>query len=69
MVLGKLTVPGRPACFDLSIARAYYVCSGCGMFCHFFSPLSSLSSSLGDGLIETETLSQRAIKPKQPTNK
>ena len=44
-----------------------------GVFGHFYSPLSFLSSfslSLGDGPIETEILSQRAVKPKttnQPT--
>ena len=45
-----------------------------GLFGHFYSRLSFLSSfslSLGDGLIETEILSQWAVKPKatnQPTN-
>ena len=56
MVLGKLPVPGRPTNLDHSRARAYCVCSRCGwgMFGHFFSRLSFLSSfslSLGDGPI------------------
>ena len=56
MVLGKLSVPGRPTNFDYSRARAYCPCRRCGwgLFGHFFSPLSFLSSfslSLGDGPI------------------
>ena len=38
-----------------------------GLFGHFYSHLSflfSFSLSLGDGLIQTEILSQRAVKPK-----
>ena len=57
-------------------ARAYCACSRCGwgLFGRFFSRLSflfSFSLSLGDGLIQTEILSQRAVKPEttnQPTN-
>ena len=69
MVLGKLPVPRRPANLDYSRARAYCACSGCGcgLFGHFFSRLSflfSFSLSLGDGPIQTEILSQRAVKPK-----
>ena len=46
MVLGKLPVPGRPTNLDHSRARAYCTCSRCGwgMFGHFFSCLSFLSS-------------------------
>ena len=56
MVLGKLPVPGRPAGFDCSRARAYCACSrgGWGLFGHFFSRLSflfSFSLSLGGGPI------------------
>ena len=68
MVLGKLPVPG---CYNLddSRARAYCACSRCrrGLFGHFYSLLSvlfSFSLSLGDGLIQTELLSQRVVKPK-----
>ena len=67
MVLGKLPVPGRPTNLDHSRARVYCACSRCGMFGHFFSRLSFLSSfslSMGDGPIWTEILSQRAAKPK-----
>ena len=60
---------------DYSRARAYCVCNRCrwGLFGHFYSNLSFLSSfslSLGDGPIQTEILSQRAVKHKtnQPTN-
>ena len=61
---------------DYSRTRAYCTCSRCGwgLFAHFYSHLSFLSSfslSLGDGPILTEILSQRAVKQKatnQPTN-
>ena len=69
MVLCKLPVSGRPTNLDSSRARAYCAGSMCGwgLFGHFFSRLSflfSFSLSLGDGPIETEILSQRAVKPK-----
>ena len=53
MVLGKLPVPGRPTSLNESRARAYCSCSRCGLglFGHFYSHLSFLSSfslSLGD---------------------
>ena len=54
MVLGKLPVPGRPTSLDDSRPRAYCACSRCGLFGHFYSHLSFLSSfvlSLGDGSI------------------
>ena len=41
--------------------------AGGGLFGHFYSRLSFLCSfflSFGDGPIETEILSQRAVKPK-----
>ena len=68
-MLGKLPMPGRPTNMDYSRARAYCACSGCGwgLFGHFYSRLSflfSFSLSLGDGPIQTEILSQRAVKPK-----
>ena len=46
MVLGKLSVPGRPTNLDNSMARAYCSCSRCGLglFGHFFSRLSFLFS-------------------------
>ena len=46
MVLGKLSVPGRPNNLDLSRARAFCACSRCGwgLFGHFFSRLSCLFS-------------------------
>ena len=33
MVLGKLSVPGRPTNLDNSRARTYYACSRCGRGC------------------------------------
>ena len=53
MVLGKLPVPGRPTSLDKSRARAYCTSSRCGwgLFGHFYSHLSFLSSfslSMGD---------------------
>ena len=47
-MLGKLSVPGRPASLDDSRARAYSACSRCGwgFFGHFFPRLSFLSPSL-----------------------
>ena len=69
MVLGKLLVPGRPTILDFCRARAYCACSRCGwgMFGQFYSHLSffccSFSLPLGDGLIQTKILSQRAVKP------
>ena len=56
MVLDKLPVPGRPSNLADSRARAYCACSGCGwgLFGHFYSHLSFLSSfppSLRDGPI------------------
>ena len=53
MVLGKLPVPGRSTCLDMSRARAYCSCSRCGwgLFGHFYSYLSflfSFSLSMGD---------------------
>ena len=52
-----------------SRAGAYCACSRCGwgLFGQFYSPpsfLFSFSLSLGDGPIETEIRSQRAVKPK-----
>ena len=56
MVLGKLSVQGRPNNLDKSRTRAYCACSRCGwgLFGNFFSRLSFLFSfflSLGDGPI------------------
>ena len=41
MVLGKLSVPGRPTNLDKSRAGAYCSCIGCrwGLFGHFYSRL------------------------------
>ena len=76
MVLGKLSVPGRPTIL-MTVEQGPIVLAadaGGGWFGLFYSPpsfLSSFSLSLGDGPIQTEILSQRAVKPKptnQPTN-
>ena len=44
MVLGKLSVPGRPTDLDNSRARAYCACSRCGLGCFdiFLSSIFSL---------------------------
>ena len=79
-VLGKLSVLGCPTIkknLDCSRTRAYCACSrwGWGLFGHFFSGLSLLSSFsllFGEGPIWTEILSERAVKPKranQPKSK
>ena len=72
MVLGKLLVPGRPTNLDHSRARAYCTCSRCGwgMFGHFFSCLSFISSP---SLWETARYRLKyclkgPLSPKQPTN-
>ena len=44
MVLGKLSMPGRPTNLENSRARAYCACSKCGLFGHFFSRLSFVFS-------------------------
>ena len=58
MVLGKLPVPGRPTIWMIvgqgPTALTVHVGAGGGLFGHFYSHLSFLSSfslSLGDGLI------------------
>ena len=55
MVLGKLTVPGRPTIWLVGQGPiALAVGAGGGLFGHLYSVLSFLSSfslSLGDGLI------------------
>ena len=56
MVLGKLPVPGRPTIWITVGQGAYCARSRCGwgLFGHFYSHLSFLSSfslSLGDGSI------------------
>ena len=68
-MLGKLPVPGCPTNLAYSRARVYCAFSRCGwgLFGHLFSNLSllfSFSLSLGDSSIQTEILSQRAVKPK-----
>ena len=65
-----MVLPGRPANFDNSRARAYCARSICGLglFGYFFSVLSYIFSfSLSVG--EMEILSQEAVKSKnnQPT--
>ena len=69
MVLGKYSELKRPTNLLIwikigqgSIALAVGV--GWGCLDIFFSRLSFLSHSLGDGPIQTEILSQRAVKPK-----
>ena len=75
-VLSKLSVPGRLTNMDNNRAWTNCAYSMCGwrLFGHFYSNLSfpsSFSLSLGEGPIQTKTLSQRAVKPEttnQPTD-
>ena len=74
MVLGKRPVPGRPTIL-ITVGQgpiALAVGAGGGGLDIFslIYPFSSFSLSLGDGPIQIEILSQRAVKPKinQPTN-
>ena len=65
-------MPGHPTNLDNNRAKAHCLCSrcGCGLFRHLFSLLSfffSFSRYLKDDLVQTEILSQRAIKPKTTT--
>ena len=68
-MLGKLPVLGRPTNLDYNIVGqgpiVLAVGAGGGCLDIFFSSITSLSfsPSLGDGLISTEILSQRAVKP------
>ena len=68
MVLGKLPVPGRPTIWIIvgqgSIALAVGAGGGCLDIFTLLSFLFSFSLSLGDGLISTEILSERAVKHK-----
>ena len=72
MVLGKLSVPGRPTIW-IQWARAYCARSRCGwgLFGHFYSPLSFLSSS--PSLWETARYRLKyclkgPLNPNQPNN-
>ena len=51
MVLGKLSVPGRPTNLDYSRARAYCACNGCGGVVWTFLLSSIIFLFLGDGPI------------------
>ena len=54
MMLGKLPVSARPTYLDLSKARAYCACNGCGWGCLDLFTLAyyfSFFFSLGDGPI------------------
>ena len=70
MVLVKLPVPGRSIIWITVGQGPTALAVGAGGGCldifyySYLSFLSSFSLSLGDGPIQTETLSQRAVKPK-----
>ena len=68
MVLGELPVPGHPALWMIvgqgPVALAVGAGGGCLDIFTLLYPFSSLSPSLGDGLIWTKILSQRAAEPK-----
>ena len=75
MALGKLPVPGRPPIWTIVGQGPPVLAVGAGgggldIFILMY-PFSPVSLSSGDGLIYTEILPQRAVKPKttnQPTN-
>ena len=54
----KRTVPGRPSVLVVGAGGLF------GLFSSRLSFLYSFSVSLGDGPIQNEILSQRAVKPK-----
>ena len=68
MVLGKLPVPGRPTIWMIvgqgPTALAVGAGGGCLDIFTLIYPFSPVSLSLGGGPIESEILSQRAVKPK-----
>ena len=71
MALGKLPVPGHPTDLDYRRVRAYFACSGWGLFGHFFSRLSflfSFSLYLGDDRYRLKYCLKGSLSPKQPTN-
>ena len=63
MVLGKLPMPGRPNIL-ITVGADW---GGLDIFTLIY-PFSTFSLSLGDGPIQTEILSQRAVKPKTTIN-
>ena len=71
MGLGKLPVPGRPTILITVGQGPIALTVGAGGdgldILTLIYPFSSFSLSLGDGPIQTEILSQRAVKP-QTTN-
>ena len=74
MALGNLPVSGRPTIWMVVVQGPTTLAVGAGGGCLdifiLIHPFSSVSLSLGEGPIQTEILSQRAVKPKttnQPT--
>ena len=73
VVLGKLSLPGRPTNLDFSMARAWCACNRCGwgLFRTFF--LSSIFSlCLSSSLLEMARYRLKyclkgPLSPKQPT--
>ena len=73
MVLGKLSVPGRPTNLGKSRARAYCTCSRCGLGCldifTLLYPFSPLSPSLWEtARYRLKYCLKGPLNPKQPTN-
>ena len=74
MVLGILPVPGRPTIWITvgqgPTALVVGADGGClDIFTLIYPFLSSFFLSLGDGLIQTEILSQKVVKPKTTNQK
>ena len=73
MVLGKLSVPGRPTNLDNSMARAYCACSRCGFGLFGLFSLVYHFSFFSPSLWETARYRlnyclKGPLIPKQPTN-
>ena len=73
MVLGKLSVPGRPTNLDYSRASAYCACSRCGWGCLDIFSLVYQFSFLSPSLWETARYRLKyclkgPLSPKQPSN-
>ena len=68
MLLGKLSVPGRPTNLVNSSARAYCACSRCGWewFGHFFSLLSPSLWKMAR--YRLKYCLKEPLSPKLPTN-
>ena len=68
MVLGKLSVPGRPTDLDNSRARAYCDCNRCGWGLFGLFLLSSIISLWETARYRLKYCLKRPLNPNQSTN-